>query len=315
MLDPEALVRVVLQSPLFRRVPVPVVEAVVRAATTRALEPGDALLQANTPNDTVFLVTTGTVEVRLAGSAMPHIRLGVGECVGELSVIDASAASADVVASEPTTLLAISRADVWGLIHSSAEVARNLLAILAGRVRHDDEALAESSRLQHELAHLVSIDALTGLRNRAWLDDAFDRQLHRSQRAGEPVSLLMVDIDRFKHVNDEHGHPVGDAVLRRTARLLAAGVRPQDLVARYGGEEFAVLLPHADAEAAKSIGERLRRAVGTVPLERAEAHLPVTTVSIGVATSDDAMPLDALIVAADAALYRAKTAGRDRVSE
>jgi diguanylate cyclase (GGDEF)-like protein len=288
---------------------------VVRAATRRSLETGDALIQTNTPNETVFLVVTGCVEVRLSGGAPPHIRLGVGECVGELSVIDRSGASADVVASEPTTVIAISRGDVWGLINSSAEVARNLLAILAGRVRQDDQALAESSRLQHELEHLVSVDALTGLRNRAWLDDAFERQLHRSQREGEPVSLLMIDIDRFKQVNDEHGHPMGDAVLRRTARLLAAGLRPQDLVARYGGEEFAVMLPRADAQAAKSIGDRLRRAVGTVPLERAESHLPATTVSVGLATAEDETTLDALIIAADAALYRAKAAGRDRVSD
>ena len=314
MPDAQDLVPLVLHSPLFRHVPLPVVQSVVQAASARDLAMGDVLLTVGDANDTLFVVLSGALDVHVGQSDTPHIRLGTGDCVGELSVIDRSTASAEVVAVEATRLLAIDRREVWALIDTSAEVARNLLVILAGRVRHDDRAIAESTKLQQDLEALATVDGLTGLRNRAWLDENFARQLERSQRAGEPVSLLMIDIDHFKQLNDDHGHVMGDAVLRRTAKILAGGLRPQDLLARYGGEEFAVLLPGAAVGLAAAVGERLRAAVRSVPLARLDERLPTTSISVGVATARGDQALDDLVAAADAALYRAKADGRDKVS-
>ena len=314
MPDAAELVQVLLRSPLFRRVPLPVVESVVAVGETRRVAAGATVIAAGADNDTLHVVVDGAVDVRLAGGNQPHIRLGPGEVFGELSVIDRSPAAADVVATADATLLSVARADMWALIDSSADVARNLLVILAGRVRHDDAAIAESSPLQHDLAEMATVDGLTGLRNRAWLDDMFARQLTRSLAEDAAVSLLMIDIDHFKQLNDDHGHQVGDAVLRRTARLLGGGLRPQDLLARYGGEEFAVLLPGADTMHAAAVAERLRQAIRSVPLERLDERLPLTTISVGVATAGRQDSLDDLIVAADAALYRAKHEGRDRVA-
>ena len=122
-------------------------------------------------------------------------------------------------------------------------VALNLLRMLAKRVRNDNRRLQDADRMQRKYEKAATVDALTGLRNRRWLNEAFERQLQRTLRSDQPVSVLMIDADHFKHVNDTHGHIVGDEVLVQIGRTLAAGLRPQDLLARYGGEEFAVLPP------------------------------------------------------------------------
>jgi diguanylate cyclase (GGDEF)-like protein len=168
--------------------------------------------------------------------------------------------------------------------------------------------------LEHHFERVAMVDGLTELPNRRSLDDTFARQLTRSLREQQPVSLLMVDVDHFKRLNDTHGHLVGDDVLRRLARILRRQVRPQDFVARYGGEEFALMLPNTDIEAAAMIADRLRAAIGNPESEDASKHLPPATVSVGVAAARSPISLSELISQADAALYRAKQAGRNRVS-
>ena len=299
---------------LLHEVPRPIVDRLLHTCGNRLLETEDVLLRAGDENETLYLVISGAVTVHFATAARPYVRLGPGECVGELSVIDHSRVSADVIASEPTVCLVISRPQFWDLVDTSPAVARNLLRILAGRVRHDDAVLAESDRVQNQLETLATVDGLTGLRNRLWLDAAFERQLARSVRNPEPVSLLMIDMDDFKPLNDLYGHLVGDAVLRQTARRVAAGLRPQDLLARYGGDEFAVLLPGADEAHALAIADRLRLAVRSGPTDPEDENLPQTSVSIGVATTLADASLKALLAKADAALYRAKQNGTDCVS-
>ena len=305
-----------LRSPLFAGVSPATISATFSGSELRELSRQDVLLHAGSTNDTLYIVLSGSLRVHMPGADQPHVRLGVGECVGELSLIDGQEVSADVMADEPTVVVAVDRDQLWWLIESSPEVARNLFRILAGRVRHDDAMLGESRRLHTHLERIATIDALTGLRNRRWLDDMFPRQLDRASRTGQPVALLMIDVDRFKSLNDAHGHLVGDAVLCRLAQVLAGHVRAQDLLARYGGEEFVVLLPDTDADAAETSAERLRQAVEVAGRESSAPpqRLPAVTVSLGVASRHEEEALASLLERADQALYRAKESGRNRWS-
>lgn len=297
-------------SPLFADVDPLLTSSVVAGSETFDYAAGEVLLQTGAANDRLFVILSGRVSIHLPDADQPHVRLGQGDCVGELSILDGQKVSANVVADEPTVVLAIDREELWSLVEQSHEAARNLLRMLAGRVRRDDAAIVESSRQRRQLEQLATVDALTGLRNRRWLDDAFARQLARAVRTEQPMSVLMVDIDRFKELNDTHGHAAGDAALRRVAQTLAQGLRPQDLAARYGGEEFAVLLPGIESRGAVAIAERLREAVHADGAASGQG----ITVSIGVAGRSGDQPLDALLQRADEALYRAKQGGRNQTA-
>ncbi|MFV0475654.1 MAG: diguanylate cyclase, partial [Pikeienuella sp.] len=190
-----------------------------------------------------------------------------------------------------------------------AEIAARLELRL--RVKRSADALRVG--LEDGL-RLAAIDPLTGLHNRRYFEPHFARLCDRARESGQPLAALLFDLDRFKAVNDAHGHAAGDETLRVFARRLRAAVRGADLVARLGGEEFAVILQNTQPEQAVAAAERVRRAVASRPVA---AHGGVDvrlTVSIGVAglSAADADPA-ALLDRADAALRRAKRGGRDRV--
>ncbi len=168
-----------------------------------------------------------------------------------------------------------------------------------------------------ELKELVRTDGLTGILNRRAFDDAIETEVRRSARAGVPLSLLLVDVDRFKLYNDHYGHPAGDTVLRQVSEILKTSLkRPGDLAARYGGEEFAAILPDTDEDGAYLVAEAFRRALSQSRIEHAASERGYLTASVGVATymTDNLSRTSSeLIQVADEALYSAKAAGRDRV--
>ncbi len=175
-------------------------------------------------------------------------------------------------------------------------------------------AAIENARLYANTVKLATTDSLTGLTNRRVFMEELTKEAARSSRYHRNFSLLMVDIDHFKWVNDTHGHQSGDAVLRSMGGILKDQLRVVDLVARYGGEEFAILLPETDASGVKLVGDRLRRAIAQTPFLLPDGKEIELTVSIGIAS----FPLCAripseLIKRADQALYVSKEAGRNQV--
>jgi diguanylate cyclase (GGDEF)-like protein len=168
--------------------------------------------------------------------------------------------------------------------------------------------LHEALRDKAILERLASTDPLTEVANRRHFEERLKIELDRAVRHGRPTSLAMLDIDRFKLVNDERGHLAGDDLLRKVARLLEKHVRSLDFVARLGGDEFALILPETPIGAAAAVGERVRHAV--------ESSLgPSTTISVGVACyPEHGAGGSALLAAADRALYRAKSQGRNQTA-
>ncbi len=200
------------------------------------------------------------------------------------------------------------------LVQAGVGMAISLL-MLAGLVglRHLFTAMRSH---EETLANLARTDSLTGLPNRREIMARLQAELERCRRTGRPVSLLMVDLDRFKSVNDRFGHAVGDLALQAVAAVGARVLRRIDSLGRIGGEEFLAVLPETDSAEARSAAERLRAAIAA-ELIRADSATVSITASVGVATCDPAAPAlrpEQLIQAADAALYRAKQAGRDCVA-
>jgi diguanylate cyclase (GGDEF)-like protein len=182
----------------------------------------------------------------------------------------------------------------------------------AGRriVELQEELLVAREALRVQATH----DSLTGLLNRAAILEVLQTELARASRESQPVSVLMVDLDHFKRINDHLGHQAGDTVLREAARRMASAIRRYDSIGRYGGEEFLVILPGCTSEGALAQAERLRLAVGAEPIDLGRQSVPVTC-SLGCACCADAPSgtSDSLVREADGALYGAKEGGRNRI--
>lgn len=179
---------------------------------------------------------------------------------------------------------------------------------LQNRVKEQRAQLREA----HErLTAIATRDELTGLYNRRHVIERLNEEVSLADRTGQPLHLALIDLDHFKAVNDNHGHPAGDDVLRRFARIAQEQLRKSDMIARYGGEEFIILFPHASAEACKAALERLNQRFNESRYDFSDAYAP--TFSAGVAQLQNKENAEALTRRADAALYKAKAEGRNRV--
>jgi len=281
----------------------------------RQLDAGDVILSSEEDSHYLYILLKGRLVIQLsAHEDIPLVTVEPGECVGEMSIFDSRVPSAKVKASEVTDVLVIEQDILWRMVSVSHEIARNLLYIMSERLRYSNLVVADSLEMQRKYQQYASTDALTGLHNRGWLDDAFDREVKRSERDQLPLALIMIDVDNFKSYNDDYGHLAGDQVLVTVAEAIRTPLRPNDLVARFGGEEFAVLLPETSVDNAKIIAERLRARVskadaGTIN----DKDLPRVTVSLGIAGRQPGYSLDMMIAAADVAMYHAKRNGKNRV--
>ena len=292
------------------------IEPLLRNGQVRSLVVGETLIEAESVNKHLYLVLSGELSVRLsARESEPLTKVGPGQSVGEFSLIDNKPASAFVIAEVPTRVLALDEELLWILVNSSHGFSSNLLFLLVTRLRNGNALFVRQRDELEQLKFISTVDPLTGLFNRRWLESMMPRQLERSQRCDESLSLIMIDVDHFKGYNDEHGHLAGDEVLRTLGRTIRENLRPGDMTVRYGGEEFLAILPNCDCQGAAIVGERLRLAVSHTSMQPdKERVLPPVTISLGISELQDKQSIEDLIAASDAALYRAKGAGRNRVA-
>ena len=262
-------------------------ERVAAAEAVRRDLPHVVLLDDGLEGEQASLMRDVAGDPELLGTAVILFR----SCTSVAAVVDALAAGAG---------------DVWTAPTVGPELVARVRVAFRSR-----QLLDLALRRYTDLEDLAYRDELTELPNRRGSSRQLEVLISRARRHGQQLALLLIDADRFKAVNDDHGHAAGDVVLREVAHRLRERMRREDLVGRWGGEEFVVALPETTPDAAAAVAESLRAAIGETPIEAHGTALRVT-VSIGVAawTGED---VEDIVDRADRALYAAKAAGRDRV--
>ena len=302
---------------LFKGVSPDDVHELLQRCDRRDLAAGELLLSPGAKNEHVFIVLSGSLNIHVGSPEAPVLTtMETGACVGEMSIIEDRDPSAYVIGAEDTHMLVMHQSLLWEMVDASHEFAKNLLVVLSERVRSHNHVIADSYGEILKFEHHATTDALTGLANRHAMQDSFPGKIQACVDNEEPVSLIMIDVDRFKQFNDMFGHIAGDRALCAVSKILRKQFRPRDLLVRYGGDEFAILLPGANVEQAVAVGQRARDAVCSTTGDGSDSLIQIPlAISMGVAELCEKGTLDNLIRDADAALYRAKHAGRNAVSE
>lgn len=302
---------------LFDGITDPVVATLLAPCAVIRILHGQTVSQPHNSDACVYAVLRGAL-----GNTLIDETQGVrtekilpGESVGELSVLDDAAHSSTLIALQETDLLVIESSTLWRLIDEADGVARNLLRQLSFRLRAANAKLRRREKVGEFYRQLSMVDGLTNLNNRAWLNDKLSVLIEEAHRTNQAFSLIMIDLDYFKQFNDQHGHLAGDNALRTAAGVLSAALRPSDFAVRYGGEELIVILPDSNDVAGTMVAQRLcERMRLAVVFDDMRIPLPHITASFGVAALAPQQDANDLLASADAALYRAKEAGRNQVA-
>jgi len=302
-------VQLLKRVPLFKDLDPKDLEHLAEALQAQTYPDATDIVVATEPGHSMFLILSGTVQVlyHSQSSDFELARLGEGDFFGEMALLNSMPRSATVRAMESVRVLVLDRDDFNKIILEAPQVAFKLLEVMSTRIRNADEQISG-------LSDQAMRDVLTGLLNRRAFHERLQEETDRVRRYGDLFSLILLDVDHFKTVNDTFGHDVGDEVLSWIGRVLSEHTRTADAPFRIGGEEFAILAPATNAEVARSVAGRLVDIVSEAkPPVEVEMHI---TLSAGYASCPEhANEAPRIFTMADQALLKAKSEGKNRVSD
>jgi len=287
------IITVLQTAPLFLGIPRQLLAKHLDGSKLHSLKAGQVLLVPSRPNNSIFIILSGRLRIQAHESeAEPIVVLGVGECVGEMSMLADAPVSMYVVADTDCKLLAIAHATMWELINNSHAASYNMLNMLTSRLRNTNEILAGNLERELGFSGGSMVDEQTGFYNQQWTQQKFDRHLRRGISSNKPSCLLLMEMDHLAEFTSKHGQLGGDQAMRDVAYTTMSCLRPDDQAGRYNDDKFAIFLPDTSLLDACTAAERLMKKIGQslVVLPSGDA-LPSITVSIGVsgARADDTL--------------------------
>jgi len=297
----------------------------------RKLSKGETLFEQGDPGGELFVVESGALGIAVTledGKNLEIAAFGKGDFFGEMSIFEKEPRSATCYAKSPSRLLAMNEGVFFRLIEtnpvSAGKIMERMLSVTRRRLEDTGGFLSDMVQWGEEARRRAVTDTLTGLYNRRYLEEALEEYFMKARAGSKPLSLVMLDLDHFREINEKYSEKIGDGVIVAASEIFRRFLRSTDVAARYGGDEFTFILPETDAETARSIMESIRRGIEESDLLDKAApgsgtkgkspSLAKVTTSQGLACfPDHAAEAKALREAADSALYRAKESGRNRV--
>jgi diguanylate cyclase (GGDEF)-like protein len=298
------------------------IASVARHLSTVSLAAGQTLFREGDAGNELYILAHGAaaVSIRLPDGGDHEIaRFRPGDFFGDMSIFDNAPRSASCTAVETSELYSLSKDAFSNVIEQHPTIALKImyrmLNITTQRLRGTSEFVSEMVQWGEGARKRAVTDELTGVYNRRFLEDSLGTYVAESREKNEPLSLVMVDLDHFREINEAYGHAKGDEMIKAAARVFRSSLRETDVVARYGGDEFVILMPRTDPVRGTQILDGVRAEVERLDtLKGLKGSVTTVTTSMGVAgVPAHASDLSALRAAADAALYQAKEGGRNRV--
>lgn len=293
-----------------------------KALKTHDKEEGEIIFREGDPGNDLFIVKSGIVasSVKLPdGSDREVATFEPGNFFGEMSIFENAPRSATCYCSEKCSVVSLHDKDFFQIVEKNPDIAMKImyrmLNIVTQRLRNTSEFLSDMVTWGDAASKRAITDEMTGAYNRRFLDDAIVTHFESAKKANSPLSVVMVDLDYFRDINDNYGHETGDSMIMEVVRVYNEILAEEDILARYGGDEFTILLPGRDSKAAFEIAEIVRREIESLDiLEKFNGPVKRVTLSQGIASyPENAKDIKTLREQADQSLYRAKEEGRNRV--
>ncbi len=283
---------------------------------------GEVLFREGDEGNELFIVKSGIMasSIQLAGGGSRELAtFQTGNFFGEMSIFEKAPRSATCYCKKKCVLMSLHENDFYLIMEQHPDIATKImyrmLNITTQRLRDTGEFLSDMVHWGEAARKRAITDELTGAYNRRFLDDALEKQFTISKNNDTPLSLMMIDLDYFRSINEHYGNETGDKMIIAVVGVINRNLRERDVLARFGGDEFTILLPHTDSAAAFKMAEKMRKDVEALDiLEAHKGPISRTTLSIGVAAfPEHAKVLHELKESVDKALYQAKEGGRNKV--